>query len=182
MKIKPPFFLLLFSAVLITGCKKDEKPVYSGTMTIDNVLTLSGTGAYIGSGFSVPTGKKVSTLQNPQDVIIIQADPDNNNNVRKLYFACNNYLNAFFLYGQYSNEAGATIAFDNILSFSDPQWQELGDSVKANQVWLFRTSSDTFAKIRVISTLGEKRGSLPYGECTFEWVYQPDGTPTFPGK
>lgn len=151
-------------------------------MTIDNVLTISGTGAYIGYGFSVPTGKKVSTLQNPQDVIIIQADPEIDNTVRKLYFTCNNYLNAFFLYGQYASQSAAAAAFDNLLTFSGPQWAETGDSVRANQVWLFRTSADTFAKMRVISTVGEKRESIPYAECAFEWVYQPDGSQTFPGK
>jgi hypothetical protein len=180
MKILRLFLLLLIPALLLKGCKKDDKPVYSGSMTIDNVLL--GSGPYYGYGFSVPTGKKVSTLENPQDVIIIQADPDINNNVRKLFFACNNYLSAFFLYGEYDDDAGATAAFDNLLSFSGPQWAEIGDSVKANQVWLFRTSADTFAKIRVISTVAEKRESIPYAECTFEWVYQPDGTQTFQGK
>lgn len=164
----------------MTGCKKDNKPVYSGTMTLDN--ELFGSGPYYAYGFSVPTGKKVSTLENPQDVIIIQADPDIDNNVRKIFFACNNYLNSFSLYGQYANESDATIAFDNLLSFSAPQWAETGDSVKANQVWLFRTSEDTFAKIRVISTVAEKRETVPFAECTFEWIFQPNGTQTFPGK
>ena len=37
-------------------------------------------------------------------------------------------------------------------------------------------------KIRIVSTVNETRESVPYGECTFQWVYQPDGSSTFPAK
>lgn len=176
--------LLLISvlAVFLTGCKKENKPVYSGTMTIDNVL--SGTGPYYGYGFSVPTGKKVSTLENPLDVITILEDHDISYNVRKLFFSCSNFKNAFYRFGNYADAASAELAFNNLTTFVLPAWKELADSVKANQIWLFRSSEDKYAKIRVISTFTEKRTDMvfPYAECTFQWVFQPDGTQTFPSK
>ena len=58
----------------------------------------------------------------------------------------------------------------------------MADPVIANQVWVYRTGTETYAKIRIISTVNETRDDLPYGECTFEWVYQPDGSTTFPVK
>jgi hypothetical protein len=182
MKLLRLFILLLIPALLLKGCKKDDKPVYSGTMTIDNVLI--GSGPYYGYGFSVPTGKKVSTLDNPLDVITVLEDHDINYNVRKIFFSCSNYLNGFYRYGNYDDAASAEQAFGNLTSFTEPAWKEIGDTVVANQIWLFRTSEEKYAKIRVISTFSEKRADMvfPYAECTFEWVYQPDGTQTFPGK
>lgn len=183
MKILRISILLLIPAVFLTGCKKDNKPVYSGTMTIDN--ELFGSGPYYAYGFSVPTGKKVSTLESPLDLMTVLEDHDVSYNVRKIYFSCSNlYKDAFYRYGSYADAPSAEIAFGNLTAFVMPAWKELGDSVKANQIWLFRTNEDKYAKIRVISTLTEKRTDMvfPYAECTFEWVFQPDGTQTFPGK
>ena len=174
--------LLLAISVFLTGCKKEEKPVYSGTLTIDNVLSKDT--PYYGFGFSVPTGKKVSTLDSPLDVITVLEDHDVNYNVRKIFFSCSNFKDAFYKYGSYADAAAAELAFDNLTAFVPASWKELGDSVRSNQIWLFRTDEDKYAKIRVISTFTEKRPDMvfPYAECTFEWVYQPDGTQTFPAK
>jgi hypothetical protein len=165
--------------LFLPGCKKDNNPKLSGTITIDNVFY--GSGPYYAFGFSVPTGKKVSTLNDPLDVISIMADPDINDNVRKIYFATLGLNNSFCRVGQYVDSASATTAFKSLTSFVNPSWTETGDSVKANQVWLFRTSMEKYAKIRVMKTVAEKRNK-PFAECTFEWVYQPDGSQTFPGK
>jgi hypothetical protein len=172
-------FLVLVS---LAGCKKEDKPVYSGTMTIDNVLL--GSGPYYGYGFSVPTGKKVSTLESPLDVITVLEDHDVSYNVRKIYFSCSNFRNAFSRYGSYNDATTAEQAFGNLTAFATQNWKELGDTIKANQIWLFRSDEDKYAKIRIISTFTEKRADMvfPYAECTFEWVFQPDGTQTFPGK
>lgn len=177
--MKRIFFIILILSVIVTGCKKDNKPQFSGTITINNVLY--GSGPYYALGFSVPDGKKVSTLPDPLNVISILAFPDANDNI-KIYFNTTGPRNSFNIYGQYSDAASASLAFKNLISFADPQWTETADSVKVNQIWLYRTSSDRYAKIRVTNTVAEIRNSKPYGECTLEWVYQPDGSLTFPGK
>jgi hypothetical protein len=182
MKILRLLILSLVMSFFLTGCKKEDKPVYSGTMTIDNVLSKDP--PYYGYGFSVPTGKKVSTLDSPLDVITVLEDHDVSYNVRKIFFSCSNFKDAFYRYGSYSDAPSAETAFGNLTTFIMPSWKEVGDSVSANQIWLFRTDEDKYAKIRVISTFTEKRPDMvfPYAECTFEWVFQPDGTQTFPTK
>jgi hypothetical protein len=173
-------FILLILFFTLSCCKKDDNHVRSGTATIDNILY--GTGPYYANGFSVTSGKNISTLNSPLDVITVMADYDINYNVRKIYFATNNFFNSFYRCGQYSDANAASLAFKNMTSFTDPSWKELGDSVKANQVWLYKTNSAGFAKLSVISTIAEKRDNKPFAGCTFEWVYQPDGSLTFPGK
>jgi hypothetical protein len=176
------YLALIFTAFLVflSGCKKDDKPEYSGTITIDNILY--GTGPYYAQGFSVPTGRLVSTLNNPLDVITINEDHDVNFVVRKLYFSTSSYKNSFALFGKYNSEGEAIQVFNELTSFTDQTWSELADSVEANQIWLYKTSSGNYAKIRVAGTYTEKRDNMvfPYAECTFQWVYQPDGTLTFP--
>ena len=166
-----------FILLTIAGCKKDNGPRLSGTDTIDN--KLYGTTAYYAYGFSFPAGGKISTLSSPLDVFTINAYPGNFN---KTYFDAQNFSNSFFRYGTYADAAAASEAFKNLTTFSVPAWKATGDSVRVNQIWLFRTSTETYAKFRIISTVGEIRDIIPYVECTFEWVYQPDGSLTFPAK
>jgi hypothetical protein len=86
------------------------------------------------------------------------------------------------LFGQYIDGATASQAFKNLSSFTVSEWAQLADTVKANQIWLFKTSEEKYAKLLIINTFSEKRANMPFpfAECTFEWVYQPDGSLTFP--
>jgi hypothetical protein len=74
------------------------------------------------------------------------------------------------------------MVFYNLTSFTVPEWKVWADSVMPNQIWIYRSGTEHYAKIRIISTVSETRSGHDYAECTFEWVYQPDGTLTFPGK
>jgi hypothetical protein len=56
----------------------------------------------------------------------------------------------------------------------------MADPIKDNQVWIYKSGTETYTKFRIISTVNETRSNVPYGECTFQWVYQPDGSTTFP--
>jgi hypothetical protein len=168
---------ILVFTLIFSGCKKNVSPRLSGTDTIDN--NLYGSGPYYAMGFSFPASKKISTLNSPRDVFTVNAFPGN---FDKSYFDAQNFNNSFCRYATYTDATTATLAFKNLKSFSVSQWKATGDSIKAHQIWIFKTSSDTYAKFRIISTTGEIRNSVPFVECTFEWVYQPDGSLTFPGK
>jgi hypothetical protein len=178
MKYIYPIIIIL--AVVMTGCKKNETAKTSGSITIDNLLY--GSGPYYAMGLKISTGLKVPTSPAQADVLTILADNDVNNNVRKIYFATNNYTNSFSLYGQYPDVTTANQAYRDLRTFTDPIWAEIGDQVKPNQIWLYKTGDSKYAKIRIISTVGEKRDNKAYAECNLEWVYQPDGTLTFLSK
>jgi hypothetical protein len=171
-------FILLLS---LLSCKKNSTSPRSGTITINNILY--GTGPYYAMGFAVTSGKTVSTLKSPLDVITINADFDVNYNVRKIYLATINFNNSFYRYGKYADASSASAAFGNLKSFTEPSsWAETGDSIKPNQIWIYKTSNSAYVKLKVTATVAEKRDSKPYAECTFDWVYQPDGTYTFHQK
>jgi hypothetical protein len=84
--------------------------------------------------------------------------------------------------GDFADAATAQSAFDNLKTISVTQWLDMADPINANQVWIYRSGTDNYTKFRIVSTVNETRQSIPYGECSFQWVYQPDGSSTFPGK
>ena len=165
--------------VLMPGCTKDQ-PKVSGTETINS--TLYGSGPYYAYGFSFSEGKQLATDGTPLPDITLVADVDINDIIRRLVLQTENFKDSFFKFGEYSSAALAQEAFTGLTSANVTQWAGLADTVRANQVWIFRTATEHYAKFRVISTVAEMRNNIAYGECTFEWAYQPDGTLTFPGK
>jgi hypothetical protein len=93
-----------------------------------------------------------------------------------------NFKDSFYKYGVYGNATAAETAFKSLTSATVTQWQEIADTLKPNQIWLYRSGTEHYAKLRVISTVAEQRSNVAYGSCTFQWVYQPDGTLTFPAQ
>jgi len=171
-RIIPIILLLLF----LVSCNKDGTPDTSGTVTIDNTRTLSTT--YYVYGFLFSEAKKVTTLENPPPDITV--DTDGNNEL----FQANNLKNSFYLAGEYNDASAAKTAFDNLVSATvqEIDWEGLAFPVLENQVWIYRSGTEHYAKLRIISVVLDVRSGQDYAECTFEWVYQPDGTLTFPGK
>ena len=166
-------FLILLS---LSSCKKDDKADLSGTATIDNTTYQSTT--YYVFGFSFSLAKKVSTLDDPHPDIVLYVDIQ----PTRLTLQHDNLRPSFYKAGEYADEASARTAFDNLKTVSVSQWIDMADPVLDNQIWVYRVGNDTYAKIRIVNTKSETRDDRPYGECTFQWVYQPDGSLTFPGK
>lgn len=166
------FIIILFQL----SCKKEPAPDTSGTITIDNTRTLGQT--YSVYGFLFSEGKKVSTIDTPPPDITVDGDGTN------LLFQANNLKNSFFNFGEYPDEAAARSAFGNLTSATVPEgdWEGLASPLAVNQIWIYRSGTNHYAKIRIVSLISEMRNDKPYAECTFEWSYQPDGSLTFPGK
>jgi hypothetical protein len=176
--MKTNAILIAVLAVLLSACTKVEKTPTSGTVTIDNTVFQSST--YFVYGFSFSEANLVSNLADPGSDIIVFVNTDNT--PYRLTLQADNLKPSFYKVGDYDNETAAKAAFDNLTSVEVPGWDDMADPLNAHQVWIYRSGKDTYAKIRIVSTVNEMRLNLPYGECTFQWVYQPDGSLTFPGK
>jgi len=176
--MKKVVFILLTIFSVLLSCTKKEATRTSGTDTIDNITYFSTT--YFSYGFSFSGAKLVSTNLNPGPDITIIVNDDSG--IPRLTLLANNLKPSFFKVGDFADEASAKTAFDNLKTVSVTQWLDLADPVIPNQVWIYRSGSDTYTKFRIVNTINETRQSVPYGECTFQWLYQPDGSTTFPGK
>ena len=169
--------ILFILFLLLPSCNKNYTPDTSGTATINNELTLDQQRqTYINYGFLFSEGKLVSNIDTPSPDIIIFRDGST------VSFEANNLKNSFSNYGEYADLTSARDAFNKLTSASVSQWLPSAVPLKENQVWLYRSGTDKYAKIRIITITTEIRGTFEYAECKFEWVYQPDGTLTFPGK
>jgi hypothetical protein len=168
--------ILLLSLLILVSCKKESTPDNSGTVTIDNTTLFAQT--YYVYGFLFSEAKKVSTLDpTPPDITV---DSDGTS----LLLQANNLKNSFYKSGEYADASSAQTAFQSLTSASIPEtnWLGLATPLNNNQVWIYRSGTNHYAKFRIISTVSEVRAGRNYAECTFEWAYQPDGTLTFPGK
>lgn len=171
--------ILFIFALLLTACSKNDDPDTAGTETINNELTFDQQlQTFIGYGFSFSKAKLVSIVESPPPDITVS----NDGTLANLILQTGNFKNSFHMAGEYPDAATARQEFDKLTSITFPDWKVWAFGIKANQIWIFRTSTEKYAKIRIISTLSEDRGTQDYAECTFEWVYQPDGSLTFPGK
>jgi hypothetical protein len=171
--------ILIVLFTVLQACTKKEATRTSGIDSIDNITYFSTT--YYNYAFSFPGAKLVSTNITHGWDISIYVNTDNVGNPR-LTLQADNLNPSFFKVGDFQDETTAKAAFDNLKTVSVTQWQDMADPIAANQVWIYKSGTGTYTKIRIISTINETRQTIPYGECTFQWVYQPDGTSTFPGK
>jgi hypothetical protein len=161
--------------LILSGCQKEDTPPVSGNVTIDN--TLYGNGPYYVFGFSFVLAEKRSTLDNPPPDITI----DNDDVPGNLMFEANNRNNSFFLVGEYlPAEALQTFNGLTTITIQEHQWQGIGHLVKPDQVWIYRSGTGHYTKIRIVSTKTESQSPRDYAECTFDWMFQPDGSLTFP--
>jgi hypothetical protein len=179
-------YILILSSIilLLPSCRKVNDIPTSGTATINNDSHLDQVlQTYTYDGFLFSAGKQVSILDTPPpDITLI-----NDGTLYNFIFEADNLENSFYKVGKYSNASSAKNVFDTLTVPVVMQWAAWADSLKPNQIWLYKSGNEHYAKMRIISTFSERRkpvtgDSTNYSECTFEWVYQPDGSLTFPGK
>jgi len=176
--MKRILFILLAILSVLSGCTKKEPTRSSGIDTIDNITYFSTT--YYQYGFSFSSASLVSTNLNPGPDITIYVNIDNA--TPRLTLQSNNLKPSFYKVGDFPDVSSAQSAFDNLKTVSVSQWQDMADPINANQVWIYKSGTEHYSKIRIVSTVNETRQGVAYGECSFQWVYQPDGSLTFPAK
>lgn len=176
--MKRLLFILLFFVSVLTGCTKVEPTRTSGVDKIDNIIYQPNDPFVY--GFSFSAAKLVSSKTNPKPDITLYVNADNL--PHRLTLQVSSLKASFFKVGDFADEASAKTAFDNLKTVAVPQWVDMADPIVANQLWIFRTGNDRYAKIRIVSTVNELRQLIPFGDCTFQWVFQSDGSSTFPGK
>lgn len=168
------FFSLLI--LICVGCEKgdDGDKNTSGEFTLSSKLTFNDdVQSYDFEGFSFAEGKKVSTLSSTANYITVGCS-ESIVNIQQ----SGSYHNSFSLYGSYNDAISAEDAFDGLTTVSVTTWNEWANPVEENQIWFFRTKEKFYVKLWVKEITFDGADV----NCTIKWVYQPDGTNTFPPK
>jgi len=165
--------------LLLAGCGKDDQKI-SGTITLTNEL-FDGKTFYYALGLSFDEAKAVPTLpdQYRADIILMAGTlPGGASDVA--YLSSNTLDPPFALVNEYSSESEAQTAFGSLKSIGSVSYIDVATPLKKNQVWVVKTRDFRFAKLRIIDVTLDLTGADPYATCKLEWVYQPDGSATFP--
>ena len=160
--------------LLAVSCEKEGAGTGGGEFTIDN--TLYGYGPYYAIGYSFEQGSKISTMESPGPDITVHARTDAEGNVSGAYIDTPQLTESFALTGEFDTEAEAKSFFDQLLSPGSYTWLAYADEVQENQVWLFKTASEDYVKIRIINLLLSDTAEGPRVELTAEWSMLPAGT------
>jgi len=173
------YTILLILIFAFASCDKEDEIPVSGIATINNKLTFNDDlQTPTGYGFLFSKGELVSTHGSTPPDITVYTDG------LEISLQAANLLNSFYLAGNYADAALAQTAFKNLtsLNLSAIQWEGMATPLAADQIWIYRSQSENYAKIRIIGIVSEIRDNRDYVECRFEWAYQPDGSANFPGK
>ena len=96
------------------------------------------------------------------------------------HLQADNFKPSFYKVGDLLMRAAAKTAFDNLKTFQSLNGRRWLTRLLPTRSGSTSQADEKYTKIRIISTVNEIRQTIAYGECTFQWVHQPDGSLTFP--
>ncbi|MGE5811726.1 MAG: hypothetical protein ACM339_09505 [Ignavibacteria bacterium] len=178
------FPILISTIFFINGCDSVEPilPKTSGETTINTKLV-----DHKYNGFSFSQGETInypnSNNINPDIIVLVQTNETGN--ILGVFFGPGGNLRPTFnLIKQFNNTDSAQIFFDNLFEVPDSNYMDLALSVNVNQIWAVKTNDVKFGKILILHTEAYVDNSNPssptlYGEATFKWKYQPNGSRIF---
>lgn len=170
--------------LLMSACSGSGGPDLKGEMTLSS--QLYGTESYYLFGFSYEEadlfkypfgGETLPDIINEGFLVIEGSDQ------RALPgFNTPGGVNGFALAGSFESQEEARAFFDAYKQVEDAlQFLPVSDTVKEHQVWVQQSALGNYAKllVRNVSSFSVESGR-PYSEVVLDYVYQPDGSTTFP--
>ena len=172
--------LLLILPLFILGCDKKNKTKTSGEVSLNSELILVGE-TYSVPGFSFESASV--ELYNPAGGTTIPdifALPEVQNNVYSAYFDTQNTYPSFALVGVFDSSTEAQDFYTNYKQVDVNNYTGLAKPVLKNQVWVFKTRNDNYAKLLILKVDAYLKDTEAFAEVTFKWVYQPDASTVLP--
>ena len=177
--------ILFLLIVLINSCDNSVEPTppnTSGENSINSKIV-----DFKMKGFSFSQGGLIDypNSSNILPDIFVMVQTDDNGNVMGVYFGSGvGLIPSFNLVHQASNIDSAQAFFSSLNEVPDSNYSDLAIPVKEYQIWAVKSVENNFGKILILNTTAyidssNLVGPTPYGEATFKWDYQPNGTRYF---
>lgn len=174
-----------FTLLNWTGCKNEDTPPVptptSGRATVNNRTVNQTT-----SGFSFSHAANIS-FPNPSGVvpdIAVFVQTGQSGNIVGVYLARpDSLLPAFRLLRGFGSIDSASQYFQALREIPDTTYLDVALPVTVGEIWAVITRDNKYARILIRNTTAYVDSSTGtrtlYGETTFDWAYQPDGTRRF---
>ena len=185
--MKGIFFATIMATIVLVGACRNggtgtDLPPTSGTATIDSRVVN-----FHASGFSFDQGAvvEISDSSNIIPDILLLVYMNETGAILGVFLARpDSLVPSFQLLRRFSTLDSAQAYFDNLGEIPDTTYQDLALPVNVADVWAVKTRRNTFAKILITQTVAYRdtsnpSGPTPYGQATFDWSYQPNGTRVF---
>lgn len=172
---------ILSIALLLSCSKDDEKAPTSGETTLSSRIFQADVNPYV-EGFSFEEGKKVSynLTASPIPDIIIDKSIDLQGAISGASLASPKNDEAFYKLGEFNSLSEAEAFFNSLKDIGTGVFSPSVKQIAVNQVYIFKSRSNKYAKILIKDIQIKPDVSLGYADVTFKWVYQPNGEKTFP--
>ncbi len=174
------FIPALALMLMFAGCGGDDQKT-SGTIILSSELLDSGS-YYYAMGLSFDEAGEVPTQPDQYRADIILGAGPVGGGPSVAYLTANTFTPPFALAGEYGSESLAKNAFSELKSVGSYTWVEFAAPLAADQVWVVKTRDAKYAKLRIISVMLNTSVTPAVATCSLEWVWQPDGSSTFPAK
>lgn len=170
----------LAAMLLFAGCSGDNQKT-SGTITLTSEL-YDGDSFYYALGLSFDEAMEVPTLPDASraDIKLMAGEVATGGPV-VAFLSANTLDPPFALVSNHVTAAESVNAFKALKNVGSYTWIGLASPLSANQVWVMKTRDAKYAKLRIVSLTLDTSVSPAIATCTLEWVWQPDGSATFPG-
>lgn len=173
------FIPALAVMLVFSGCGGEEQQT-SGTITLTNEL-YDGGSYYYAMGLSFDEAKEVPTLPdaNRADITLMAGAVTTGGPVLP-FLSANTLDPPFALVSNHITAAESVSAFRALKTVGSYTWINLAVPISTNQVWVVKTRDGTYAKLRIVSLTLDTSVTPAFATCKLEWVWQPDGSATFP--
>jgi hypothetical protein len=176
----------VLATIFLSGCKDEgtgpSPTPTSGTATVDSRYVNNQA-----SGFSFDQAAIVRFPNSaglvPDLSVLVQRN--DTGAILGVFFARpDSLVPSFRLLRQFTSIDSAHSYFQDLAEIPDTTYLDLALPVRVGQVWAIKTRRNTFAKVHIRQTVAYEDSSnpsapTPYGEATFDWTYQPNGTRRF---
>jgi hypothetical protein len=176
--------VIIFLFLSVISCKKNSTEI-SPVLTSGRATLNSNVENNKIHGFSFSNGEVIS-MPNSEGIIpdMILAVQISNSDVIGVFFGSVELRPSFHLISWVSTEDSAQTIFNNLMEIPDTTFQDLAIPVKKNQVWAVKSHENKYAKLLIIQTIAFNDSTnldaiTPYGEATFDWEFQPNGSRVF---
>ncbi|MFZ5941446.1 MAG: hypothetical protein ACOYXB_12815 [Bacteroidota bacterium] len=172
------YLISLFLLFLLPGCPSGPDQTHSGEIILSS--ELFGTLTWYVQGYRFETEEYVN-YPGTSDVpdLLLENLRRPNGDIVATGFSSPGNLHAFLLKGTYASPSEAGSAYDALLAADTlSSYSDISDTLRVNQLWLFRSSEGRYAKILVEDiTPAIGLSGTPHYEVLIRYRYQPDDSP-----